>query len=283
MSLPRMSLHIGDYKKDTGHLRAAGHGAYFLLILHYWATGGLPHDDKQLAAIACMTDREWKLHKPTMVAFFKEGPWKHGRIEKEIADAEEKYRKRAAAGREGGSAPRKPKQKGSNAPAKPEQPITLTDKELDGGGDARATPPLISPEAFTLADRLCEAAGWHLDEPQSHGTPLVAQKWLSGNWNADLCVETVRRVRAIARKPINTLAYFERPIAEAHAEQAKPLPVVVVDQNPEVTHAKAKPGGNIVGAVDRLAAAGITFGERPRLSDGTGETVVRLLPKGAGG
>jgi hypothetical protein len=29
---PKMPIHIGDYKRDTGHLRAAGHGAYLLLL-----------------------------------------------------------------------------------------------------------------------------------------------------------------------------------------------------------------------------------------------------------
>src|SRR6185312_8321139 len=111
MSLPRMSWHIGDYKKDTGHLRAAGHGAYFLLCMHYWATGGLPSDDKQLATIACMTDREWKQHKPTIQAFFRDG-WKHKRIEREIAEAQAKYEKRSNAGSKGG---RPRKQTESNA------------------------------------------------------------------------------------------------------------------------------------------------------------------------
>lgn len=102
MSLPRMSWHIGDYQKDTGHLRAAGHGAYFLLCLHYWATGGLPNDDKQLAAIARMTHREWKAHRPVLRAFFKgEGEWRHKRIDEELADAQEKYEKLSKAGRDG--------------------------------------------------------------------------------------------------------------------------------------------------------------------------------------
>src|SRR4051812_25549136 len=105
MSLPRMSWHIGDYKKDTGHLRAAGHGAYVLLCMHYWATGGLPNDDKQLAAIACMTDREWKAPLPVLRALFKgEGEWRHKRIDEELIEAEAKYEKRANAGREGGKA-----------------------------------------------------------------------------------------------------------------------------------------------------------------------------------
>lgn len=89
MSLPRMSLHIGDYKKDTGHLGAAEHGAYLLLTMHYWATGGLPNDDVQLARIACMGDKAWKAARPTIAAFFKPS-WKHKRIEEELAAARER-------------------------------------------------------------------------------------------------------------------------------------------------------------------------------------------------
>lgn len=101
MSLPRMSWHIGDYHKDTGHLRAAEHGAYFLLCLHYWATGGLPSDDRQLASIARMTAREWAKAKPIIKPLFKSGEWKHKRIEEELAAAQEKYDKLSQAGRDG--------------------------------------------------------------------------------------------------------------------------------------------------------------------------------------
>jgi uncharacterized protein YdaU (DUF1376 family) len=135
MSLPRMSWHIGDYKKDTGHLRAAGHGAYFLLIMHYWATGSLPDDDKQLASIACMSDREWKQHRPIISAFFGPG-WTHKRVNEEIASAQLKYEKRSNAGKKGG---RPPKQPESNALTNQKQPITLTDKELDDVGGAQGS------------------------------------------------------------------------------------------------------------------------------------------------
>ena len=97
-----MSWHIGDYLKDTGHLRAIEHGAYFLLCMHYWANGGLPNDDRQLAGIARMTDREWKLHRAVLLAFFKgEGEWRHKRIDEELEDAQEKYEKLSRAGRDG--------------------------------------------------------------------------------------------------------------------------------------------------------------------------------------
>jgi len=103
MSLPRMSFHIGDYRKDTGHLRAAEHGAYLLLIMHYWTKGGLPDDDRQLAAIACMSDREWKQARPILQAFFQEG-WKHKRVEQELVVAQEKYERRSRAGVSGADA-----------------------------------------------------------------------------------------------------------------------------------------------------------------------------------
>lgn len=126
MSLPRMSWHIGDYKRDTGHLRAAGHGAYFLLTMHYWATGGLPDDNQQLAAIACMTDKEWKAIRPTIEAFFQPG-WRHKRIDKELAQATEKYERRSAAGRRGGNAKELNKHCHSNANGLLDEPPSNAD------------------------------------------------------------------------------------------------------------------------------------------------------------
>jgi Protein of unknown function (DUF1376) len=57
MSLPKMSLHIGDYLRETMHLSATLHGAYLLLIMHLWAKGSLPDDDVQLAMIKPMVSR----------------------------------------------------------------------------------------------------------------------------------------------------------------------------------------------------------------------------------
>lgn len=149
MSLPRMSWHIGDYKKDTGHLRAAQHGAYFLLCMHYWATGGLPDDDKQLATIACMTDREWKAARPVIEPLFKgEGKWKHKRVEEELADAQEKYEKLSKAGRDGNA-----KRWGSSSPP-------------DSPSDPKAIPNAIAMGSQPITDRKKDAEpdGSHSDE-----------------------------------------------------------------------------------------------------------------------
>src|SRR3979411_1763254 len=49
-----MPLYWGDYAKATAHLSAAQHGAYLMLLKHYWSIGGpLPDDDGALWRIAC--------------------------------------------------------------------------------------------------------------------------------------------------------------------------------------------------------------------------------------
>lgn len=99
MNPPKMPIHLGDYHRDTGHLRASEHGAYLLLMFHYWSTGSLPENDDHLAAIARMSRSEWNKHRDTIQAFFKEG-WKHGRIDYDL----EKARNISEAAREAGKA-----------------------------------------------------------------------------------------------------------------------------------------------------------------------------------
>lgn len=91
-----MPLDIGDYLEDTGHLTTVQHGAYMLLIMEYWKRGGLPDDDRKLAAFARMTPEQWTEHRDTIADFFQPG-WKHKRIDAEMAKADEIIEKRRAA------------------------------------------------------------------------------------------------------------------------------------------------------------------------------------------
>jgi uncharacterized protein YdaU (DUF1376 family) len=82
-----MPIYWGDYAKDTGHLGAVHHGAYLMLIKHYWTHAGpLPADDNQLWRIAC-TDSlaHWRKIRAVVLAFFeeREGRLHHGRIDAE--------------------------------------------------------------------------------------------------------------------------------------------------------------------------------------------------------
>jgi len=95
-----MPLYIGDYLADTGHLTTVQHGAYLLLIMHYWMKGGLPNDDRQLMAIARMTEQEWSTNCQTLATFFASG-WRHSRIDAELLKARSLSEKRAIAGLKG--------------------------------------------------------------------------------------------------------------------------------------------------------------------------------------
>jgi uncharacterized protein YdaU (DUF1376 family) len=97
-----MPLDVGSYTADTGHLSTVQHGAYFLLIMHYWAMGKLPDDDQQLANITRLPLNEWLQHRTVLQAFFYEG-WKHRRLDAEIVRNEELRGKRARAGSKGGT------------------------------------------------------------------------------------------------------------------------------------------------------------------------------------
>lgn len=55
-----MPFYIADYLADTGHLSTIEHGAYLLLLFHYWRTGkALPDDDQTLRKITRMSITEW--------------------------------------------------------------------------------------------------------------------------------------------------------------------------------------------------------------------------------
>jgi len=101
MNRPWMPLYIGDYLGDTGHLTTTQHGAYLLLMMHYWRKGELPDDNQQLAAITGMTTRQWSSHRSVLQAFFFEG-WHHKRIDTELAKMNKLSVTRSRIGYEGG-------------------------------------------------------------------------------------------------------------------------------------------------------------------------------------
>lgn len=98
-----MPLYVADYLADTSHLSTLEHGAYLLLLMHYWRQGKLPSDDRQLAHVARMSLKQWLAIRPTIAGFFDDG-WTHSRVAREMDKANQKAEARAAAGAEGGKA-----------------------------------------------------------------------------------------------------------------------------------------------------------------------------------
>ena len=97
-----MPLYVTDYLADTGHLSTLEHGAYLLLIMHYWMQGAIPDDDYRLAKIARVGPKTWEQIRPTLAGLFHDG-WKHKRIEAEISRVKDIAGKRRLAGMAGAS------------------------------------------------------------------------------------------------------------------------------------------------------------------------------------
>lgn len=103
MKRPWMPLYVGDYLANTGHLSTEEHGAYFLLIMHYWVTESLPCESESLAILARVSLKKWKAMEEKLKPFF--GPdWSHRRLNEEIEKSKKISGKRAEAGAKGGKA-----------------------------------------------------------------------------------------------------------------------------------------------------------------------------------
>ena len=73
-----------DYKEDTWHLTLSEHGAYTLLLDHYYASESpLPDNDMALSSICNCTPNEWKKVKPSLMEFFTE---KNGKLRNKKCD-----------------------------------------------------------------------------------------------------------------------------------------------------------------------------------------------------
>jgi uncharacterized protein YdaU (DUF1376 family) len=95
-----MPFYPCDYLADTGHLSTLEHGAYLLLIMHYWQKGSLPDDEKEFATICRLPPYRWHRMRDKISRLFHDG-WKHKRIEEELAKAQALREKRSDAGKAG--------------------------------------------------------------------------------------------------------------------------------------------------------------------------------------
>lgn len=89
MALPWFPFNISKYVTDTMTLDTEGHGAYLLLMLHYYATEQpIPDNDRKLAGICKLPVDRWKDLRPMLEGFFviADGVWTHDHIRDVIRD-----------------------------------------------------------------------------------------------------------------------------------------------------------------------------------------------------
>jgi uncharacterized protein YdaU (DUF1376 family) len=224
-----MPLYIADYLADTAHLSTAEHGAYLLLIMHYWTKGSLPKDEESIRRVTRMTNRQWSQSRDVLRSLFG-AEWRHKRCDHEIAQAVEKSRVNSA------NAKRSHSERSANAQRTHTQSQSQSDKDAVAV-EARAG-NLVTPEALQLTDKLLVAAGHDIAffPPGWATAALRVQTWLTQGWAPEIIIATVKRVAA--RKtgpPANSVNFFENAIAEEVARQAAPLPIVEVKPAETIT------------------------------------------------
>lgn len=136
-----MPLDWGDYWRDTGHLRGAGHGAYLNLIGAYWNRGGaLPNNDAALEAMSKCTSKEWRSVRADVLAFFveRDGHLHHSRVDRELERAKTVYERRREAARSTNA------KRGGNRDG--DRTDERQESDADSATSTERTPPPQSPQ-----------------------------------------------------------------------------------------------------------------------------------------
>ena len=246
-----MPLYVADYLADTGHLSTRQHGAYLLLIMHYWRTGKpLPTRVEHLFRICRLTAAEWEEDGEAVIAFFTPTPdgYVHGRIERELQSAQEFIEKRAAAGR--ASAEAKRQRTGNTTPTRVETHVPTPEQhptQQEGKTTPSPSPVVaglssareVSRETTELEKRevrlICEAFNSELETcfadkaPLPHATNFAtALQMVRGGATADMVrpviAATLAKMAFNRKPPPRSLNYFTDAVADALRVAAEPMP-----------------------------------------------------------
>jgi uncharacterized protein YdaU (DUF1376 family) len=176
MKRPWMPLYVGDYLGDTGHLTTAQHGAYLLLMMHYWRKGELPDDDRQLSKITKLPLKTWCDYRVILQDFFHSG-WKHKRIDAELERMLRLSEKRAIAGQKGGL--------GS----------ALARMQLENASRGRSLPRAIAAPASSEASPRADHSHPHAQQNLSSGVAMAPKDSKAIPISAELAALVARKSR----------------------------------------------------------------------------------------
>jgi uncharacterized protein YdaU (DUF1376 family) len=156
---------LGDYAKNTGHLSLAEHGAYRLLLDHYYATESqLPGDIEKLCRICRAQSKIERAAVASVINDFfylSDGLYSHKRADRELAKALASREKNAKNGAKGGR-PRQTQEKPTgfsvgSVSHNPEErlpnnqePITNVLLEKEPKGAAPAAPGVVGSKESSL-------------------------------------------------------------------------------------------------------------------------------------
>ena len=97
-----MKFYPGDYLRDTMHLSTEEHGAYLLILMASWTSGGVV-EEQNLPNISLLGVKKWNQVAPKISPFFtvENGKWTHPRVQRELLKAEEAHRIQVESGKRG--------------------------------------------------------------------------------------------------------------------------------------------------------------------------------------
>lgn len=225
MSQPFMQLYVADYLGDTRHLTTEQHGAYLLILMTMWRSGGrLPNDAKKLARITGCTPSRWTRIADEVMEFFdvRGDEITNPRLALELEKASEKAIQRANAGSLGGKANALKNNKPGEANARP--PLEhSSEPESD-----KEEPPTPKGEEEVNLDRFSKALALGADAGCDFG----------------LMVERIHKAQPVIEgKRRSALADVKRALESAVKRGGKPSAIWAAVQAYYALPASTKDGG----------------------------------------
>lgn len=144
--------------------------------------------------------------------------------------------------------------------------------------------PLIRKSAFEVAEKVAVLCGHdpQFIPPEWCEGPMTAERWLAHGWQPEMIVLAVESILARRGSPPNRMSYFEKPIAEFIAKQARPMPHVVINNTPEIVNVRTEATGSLVSATDRILERMRQLDEPAGSGEGGGSPIRLLPPIGRG-
>lgn len=211
--------HLGDYSKHTGHLSLVEHGAYRMLLDHYYATENpLPNDIEKLCRICRATSKkECAAVQSVVTEFFTSegGVLRHGRVDEEICNYHAMSEKNRKNGMNGGR-PKKTQWVSSGfdlgnpneTEASNHKPRTNNQEPEGGRAPAPATPPGIPKSPEECADK-ARTLGVLPEVAKAYWLERDSVGWMKRganihNWQSDLKAFAARWAsNAAERRTVN--------------------------------------------------------------------------------